>query len=52
MLSRVDENKQAPQAICVVPVRELAIQVFDVLSQLGKYTKIKVRKAIPEEARM
>lgn len=51
MLSRVDENKHVPQAICVVPVRELAIQVFDVLSQLGKYTKIKIRKAIPEEAK-
>ncbi len=49
MLSIVDEKKAFPQAICIVPVRELAIQVFDVLSQLGKFTQIKIRKAIPGE---
>lgn len=28
MLSRVDPNLKAPQALCVCPTRELAVQVF------------------------
>lgn len=40
MLSRVDPELQAPQAICVCPTRELAIQNEEVLLKMGKYTGI------------
>jgi len=51
MLSRVDENKNFPQALCVCPVRELAIQVTDVINSLAKYTKIRATAAVPSEDR-
>lgn len=47
MLSRVDENKEVCQAICVCPVRELARQVHEVITTLGKFTKIKSSLAVP-----
>eukprot|EP00184_Porphyridium_aerugineum_P000167 CAMPEP_0184694508 /NCGR_PEP_ID=MMETSP0313-20130426/2436_1 /TAXON_ID=2792 /ORGANISM="Porphyridium aerugineum, Strain SAG 1380-2" /LENGTH=561 /DNA_ID=CAMNT_0027152803 /DNA_START=139 /DNA_END=1824 /DNA_ORIENTATION=- len=47
MLSRVDENLDAIQALCVVPTRELARQIQEVIQALGKYTRIKVGLAIP-----
>ncbi|MCO5567645.1 hypothetical protein L7F22_021339 [Adiantum nelumboides] len=40
MLSRVDPQVQAPQAICVCPTRELAIQNEEVLMKMGKFTGI------------
>merc|ERR1740130_103872 len=52
MLSRVDETKEYCQAICVVPVRELARQVADVIETLGKYTKIKTFLAVPGSERV
>jgi len=39
MLSRIDPNVQAPQAICVSPTRELAMQTYGVLQKLCKYYK-------------
>jgi len=48
MLSRVDETKPYPQAMCVCPVRELAVQVAKVCEQLGKFTNIKVLLAVPD----
>ncbi|KAL2622656.1 hypothetical protein R1flu_002861 [Riccia fluitans] len=40
MLSRVDPNLRAPQALCVCPTRELVIQNEEVLLKMGKYTGI------------
>eukprot|EP00250_Pteridium_aquilinum_P015055 c22350_g1_i1 orf=292-1824(+) len=40
MLSRVDPDLKAPQAICVCPTRELAIQNEEVLLKMGKFTGI------------
>ncbi|KAI5067234.1 hypothetical protein GOP47_0017762 [Adiantum capillus-veneris] len=40
MLSRVDPEVQAPQAICVCPTRELAIQNEEVLLKMGKFANI------------
>ncbi|KAI4341320.1 hypothetical protein MLD38_026055 [Melastoma candidum] len=47
MLSRVDPNLRAPQALCVCPTRELAIQNMVVLQKMGKYTGILAECAIP-----
>jgi ATP-dependent RNA helicase DDX19/DBP5 len=50
MLHQINVNTACPQALCVVPVRELAIQVFDVLSSLAKFEpKLKIGKVIPKE---
>lgn len=38
MLSRIDPSKATCQAIAVCPTRELARQVADVVSVLGKFT--------------
>ncbi|KAH7280085.1 hypothetical protein KP509_37G051700 [Ceratopteris richardii] len=48
MLSRVDPNLKAPQAICICPTRELAIQNEEVLLKMGKYTGITSTCAISE----
>ncbi|XP_031478241.1 DEAD-box ATP-dependent RNA helicase 38 [Nymphaea colorata] len=40
MLGRVDMKQKVPQAICVCPTRELAIQNEEVLLRLGKYTGV------------
>ncbi|OMP06535.1 hypothetical protein CCACVL1_01519 [Corchorus capsularis] len=40
MLSRVDPKLQAPQALCICPTRELAIQNLQVLNKMGKHTGI------------
>ena len=37
MLSRVDKNKPYPQALCLSPTYELAIQTGGVLEKMGKY---------------
>lgn len=37
ILSRIDLNKKKPQALVLVPVRELAIQVASVIRQFGKF---------------
>ncbi|KAI3970452.1 hypothetical protein MKX01_024099 [Papaver californicum] len=47
MLSRIDINLKAPQAICICPTRELAIQNLEVLTRMGKQTKITSNCAIP-----
>lgn len=52
VMNRVDPSLKTPQAIILVPVRELAIQVYDqVLSKLAKNTGLTVKKAIPEESK-
>mmetsp|Transcript_68748 Transcript_68748/g.217422 ORF Transcript_68748/g.217422 Transcript_68748/m.217422 type:complete len:534 (+) Transcript_68748:149-1750(+) len=40
MLSRVEPSNPVPQALCVCPTRELAVQNFDVLQKMGKFTTI------------
>ncbi|CAL0299353.1 unnamed protein product [Lupinus luteus] len=52
MLSRVDPKLQAPQALCICPTRELAIQNTDVLRKMGKYTGISSECAIPTDSRV
>ncbi|KAL8284223.1 hypothetical protein RQP46_004972 [Phenoliferia psychrophenolica] len=40
MLSRVDMDLKAPQAICVAPSRELALQILSVVQRMGEYTPV------------
>ncbi|KAK6936955.1 DEAD/DEAH box helicase domain [Dillenia turbinata] len=47
MLSRVDPALKAPQALCICPTRELAIQNMEVLLKMGKYTGITSEAAVP-----
>ncbi|KAI9086342.1 hypothetical protein K1719_031796 [Acacia pycnantha] len=51
MLSRVDPKVQAPQALCICPTRELAIQNMEVLLKMGRYTGIGSECAIPTDSR-
>ncbi|CAN8075723.1 unnamed protein product [Agarophyton chilense] len=39
MLSRIDYSIKSTQALCVVPTRELARQIRDVIISLGKFTR-------------
>ncbi|XP_010527881.1 PREDICTED: DEAD-box ATP-dependent RNA helicase 38 [Tarenaya hassleriana] len=49
MLSRVNPKLSAPQALCICPTRELAIQNMEVLQKMGKYTGITSECAVPTE---
>lgn len=47
MLSRVDETKQYPQALCLAPTFELALQIGAVVEEMGKcLTNIHVRYSV------
>ncbi|XP_033642153.1 ATP-dependent RNA helicase DDX19A-like [Asterias rubens] len=47
MLSRVDTNKNYPQAMCLAPTFELARQIGDVVEEMSKYiTDLKIAYAI------
>jgi len=48
MLSRIRHDLQQPQALCVSPTRELAMQTFDVLSKLAKFTNVQPFLLIPD----
>ncbi len=48
MLSRIDFQKDIPQALCLVPTRELARQIRDVIMNLGKYTGCRVFLAVKQ----
>ncbi|XP_038876100.1 DEAD-box ATP-dependent RNA helicase 38-like [Benincasa hispida] len=50
MLSRVDVNLKAPQAFCICPTRELAMQNIEVLKKMGKYTGITFECAVPADS--
>ncbi|KAK1319898.1 DEAD-box ATP-dependent RNA helicase 38 [Acorus calamus] len=50
MLSRVDPSKKVPQAICICPTRELAMQNDAVLSKMGKHMGITSLCAIPTDS--
>ncbi|XP_042051946.1 DEAD-box ATP-dependent RNA helicase 38-like [Salvia splendens] len=49
MLSRVDPNVREPQALCICPTRELAIQNMEVLLKMGKFTGITSELALPPD---
>ena len=46
VLSRIDESKREIQVIILVPTRELADQVYNVVVEIGNYSKIDVMKVI------
>lgn len=46
MLSRLDYKNQCTQALCLVPTRELARQIRDVILALGKFTPVTTALAI------
>ncbi|KAI5952740.1 DBP5 [Candida jiufengensis] len=48
MLSRVDESIKAPQCICLAPTRELARQTMEVITTMGKFSKITYQLVVPE----
>ncbi|KAJ2547196.1 RNA helicase required for poly(A+) mRNA export, partial [Coemansia sp. RSA 1933] len=48
MLSRVDYERNEPQALCLAPSRELARQIMNVLLEMGKYTPVKTKYAIKD----
>uniref|UniRef100_A0A7S0ZF31 RNA helicase n=1 Tax=Timspurckia oligopyrenoides TaxID=708627 RepID=A0A7S0ZF31_9RHOD len=48
MLSRIDDSCNEVQSICVVPTRELARQIQEVVETLGKFTKVKVYLAVKQ----
>ncbi|XP_068657366.1 DEAD-box ATP-dependent RNA helicase 38-like [Aristolochia californica] len=50
MLSRVDPKRKTPQALCICPTRELAIQNQQVLLKMGKYTGITSMCAVPMDS--
>jgi len=49
MLSVIDENQSVPQALCVVPTREIARQIDGIVRVLGKFTKTRVLLAVPTD---
>ncbi|KAB5595727.1 ATP-dependent RNA helicase [Ceratobasidium theobromae] len=51
MLSRVDESNPATQAVCLAPSRELARQIMDVVTEMGKFTKVTTGFAIKDSPR-
>jgi len=51
VLSRIDLNKQTPQAIILCPTRELAIQVADVMRSLAAFTRVTIHAAVPSQDR-
>lgn len=48
MLSRVDENEPMTQSLCLAPTRELARQTLEVISTMGKFTKVTTQLVVPE----
>ncbi|PXF41679.1 ATP-dependent RNA helicase DBP5 [Gracilariopsis chorda] len=46
MLSRINYDTQNTQALCLVPTRELARQIRDVIMALGKFTQVTAALAI------
>lgn len=49
VLTRVDPELKYPQAICLCPARELALQIFEVVTNMSKFTKIQVVSCVAEE---
>lgn len=54
MLSRIDFNLNETQVLCLVPTRELARQIEEIIQSIGKFTSVKTKlavKATDEEKR-
>lgn len=52
ILSRVDVNNPAPQALVLAPSRELARQILGVISHMGQFIEgLKTAAAVPDPAR-
>jgi len=51
MLLKCDVQTQGVQGLCVCPTRELALQNFDVISRLGKFTGLTLFLAVPQQER-
>jgi ATP-dependent RNA helicase DDX19/DBP5 len=49
MLSRVDRSLKKPQALCLAPTRELALQIKDNTTDLGQFTDIRIVACVPGE---
>ncbi|EPZ32910.1 ATP-dependent RNA helicase-like protein dbp5 [Rozella allomycis CSF55] len=49
MLSRVDPSLPQTQAICLAPARELALQIMDVVKQMGQFTQCTYAFAVKED---
>ncbi|CAG8509819.1 328_t:CDS:2 [Diversispora eburnea] len=50
MLSRIDLNLKAPQALCLAPSRELARQIMVEARKMGKYTPVTTAEAIRDSS--
>ncbi|KAL5563781.1 hypothetical protein UlMin_033528 [Ulmus minor] len=50
MLSRVDPNLKAPQAFCICPTRELAMQNKEVVQKMGKHTGLTIECVVPTDS--
>lgn len=48
MLSRVNFEINATQALCIAPARELARQIMDVTREMGKFTPVKTALALKD----
>ncbi|AMD19150.1 HBR249Wp [Eremothecium sinecaudum] len=48
MLSRVDPNIAATQAVCLAPARELARQTLEVIQEMGTFTKVTSQLIVPD----
>ncbi|CAG8438640.1 17814_t:CDS:2 [Acaulospora morrowiae] len=46
MLSRIDSNLKAPQALCLAPSRELARQIMAEVKKMAKFTSVTTAEAI------
>ncbi|XRB17519.1 DEAD-box ATP-dependent RNA helicase 38 [Pseudoscourfieldia marina] len=49
MLSRVDVGENCPQALCICPTRELAMQNYKVMLKMAQYTSITSKCTASEE---
>ena len=48
MLSMVDPSIRRPQAICVLPTRELANQIAETAKKLSNHMSISVQLCVPD----
>ncbi|KTW29385.1 hypothetical protein T552_01339 [Pneumocystis carinii B80] len=48
VLSRIDYSKNAVQAICLFPSRELARQTMNVITEMGRFTPVKIAFAVKD----
>ena len=51
MLGLVNPDLHYPQALCLAPARELAIQICDVVKRLARFTDIDIALAVPQAPR-